>query len=861
MHWRHGMHRARTRVEGVVAAWKLHPASTLGPSSSPLQRWERLWLSTKCPRCGTTAQPTVRSKPLAVSRSCRRYLPSTSPPLRSFASSASSTPSSSLQPLSSLRNVGIIAHIDAGKTTTTERFLFFARRLRHPGDVDRGDTHTDFLPEERRRGITIKAASTRLSWRDHTITLIDTPGHVDFTQEVEGSMRVMDGAVLVLDAVKGVQAQTWTVYRQAQRYRTPVVAWANKMDRDGADLDATCRSITQRLGKPALALQLPLYASAGTPSSLHGVVDLVTQEEVLWDGDEQGIRYSRRPLTESHLQWSSAQSARDRLLEGLAERDDGFLAAFLSNTAPSAAVIRESIRRLSLANAIIPVLCGSSLRNTGVQLLMDAVVDYLPSPTDCRPITVHSPIKALGKRGRSGGGRHHRHGSRERSDAEGERVVEVAEKGPLLALAFKVTHDLLRGAVPIVFVRVYSGRLHVKDVLVNTSAPQRSSASAPRERVLKVLHVDGEEQVEVPSIGPGCIGALVGLQHVVSGDTLVRAGEEEVRMDGMLAPEPVFFAAVEADSADEEQRLTEALRCIVREDDSVSVARSEDTGQTVLRGQGQLHLEIVFHRLVHDFRVKAQLGKVRVAYREGVTEPGEAELYAVQAGADAALAVRLEPLEAGSGVTVDVEQAERWTAEEALTVAEQCSLSPASVSAPPLPVLGSTSLPLTPALGHALQSTLLSALQRGPLSGFPMLDVALTVTRYFLSPATTAASLRSTAALLTRRLLEAMAARGAVVVLEPMMSVTVVAEKRDVGEVLTDLTGARRASIGEVDGAGAGEGDGSTVREEIRAEVPLIEMVGYADVLRSRTKGTATYSMSLSNYAAVPHDVQRRLLE
>ena len=755
--------------------------------------------------------------------------------------------------MSLLRNVGIIAHIDAGKTTTTERFLYYSGRLRHLGDVDRGDTHCDFLPEERRRGITIQAASTSLSWRGHQLTLIDTPGHVDFRQEVEGSVRVADCCLLLLDAVKAVQAQTVAVYAQAQRWHAPTIAFVNKMDREGADVHAAVAAITSRLGKQALLLQLPLYAADGR---LRGVLDLVEGGEVLWQPDADGRHYERRK-PEGGL-GEEATRARALLLETLAERDDRFLSLFLASDAPPAPhAVRAAIRRLTLANAVMPVLCGSSLRNTGVQLLMDAVVDYAPSPAELPGLSVSAAVGEAG-------------------EEEQRRPVQVSADGPLLALAFKVTHDVSRGCLPLVLVRVYSGCLQAKDLLLNTTAASRRTAAAAlgdggrrpskgggvaggvRERPLKLLRVDADAVEEVERIPCGCIGAVVGLRQTLAGDTLVRAGEPELRLPSIPAPEPVFFASIEPESEADRPRLQEALDCLVREDASLSVQTEPETGQTLLRGQGQLHLDIVSHRLLHDFKAKAEMGRMRVAYRESVTQQLSVRAYSAAHGADALLELSIEPLPDAAAPDIRLELATACSPAEALEAIRASAAS--SQAAPPPPSLSSSSLPLTAPLSLALQSALRSSLQRGPLLGFPMTQLRLSLTSFFLTQHSTAAAVRSAASLLCRQLLRSLSGAGGVVLLEPMMTVQVSAEKADVGDVVTELTARRRGVIAELQQAEAAEA-GRGGREEVQAEVPLTELLGFADVLRSRTRGTAAFSMTLSRYAQVQADEQRRIIK
>ena len=637
-------------------------------------------------------------------------------PRRSYASRSTARP-----PLSRLRNFGVIAHIDAGKTTTTERLLYYSNHTHTLGNIDTANTHTDFLPEERRRGITIKAAAVSIEWREHSLSLIDTPGHVDFTQEVESTLRVMDSAVLLTDAVKGVQAQTVTVYAQAQRYGLPTIGYVNKMDREGADMVKVRRLLEERTGKPVLPVQLPVYEREREADSFIGVIDLIELQELRWDMDEDGRQYTTHPVTAEHPQFAATQAARESLCEAIAEHDDTFTSLFLSADGGTigCSEVRAALRRLVVSNSVIPLLCGSSLRNKGVQPLMDAIVHYAPSPADVTNVRVkvqsHKQQAASKRRAARSGGRGQRDaGRQEEVRVEEERVVQVREDGPLLALAFKVTHDLTRTPLPLVLVRVYSGTLTQNSALVNTTAHNRNidshasssnSALEPvKERPLRLLSVDGENTEEVSSIPAGCVGALVGLKYTVAGDTLIRAGDEPVTLPAIASPPPVFFASISPASSADEERLNQALACMLREDPSLSLSHSAETGQTLLQGQGALHLQIAYNALQEQWRVRAELGRVRVAYREGVLGESEEVMYVWEsggAGADGGvvLGVRMEARESGSGVLVEVDEAERMETQDALTVMREAvaaaNESPYGASSPP-PPLPSPSQPRQP---------------------------------------------------------------------------------------------------------------------------------------------------------------------
>ena len=825
----------------------------------------------------------------------------TTPPPPHHTRHFASRPSPTTQPrppLTALRNFGIIAHIDAGKTTTTERLLYYANHTHQLGNIHTANTHTDFLPEERRRGITIKAAAVSVGWRGCRLSLVDTPGHVDFTQEVESALRVMDSAVLLCDAVKGVQAQTMTVYAQSQRYGLATIGYVNKMDRDGADMHKAQRMLADKTGKPVLPLQLPVYEREGEADSFIGVVDVIDQVELRWNVDEDGRTHTTTPITPTHPLHTPTLTARAALCEAIAEHDDAFLSLWLSAAeggSIAAGEVRAALRRLCVGNVVIPLLCGSSLRNKGVQPLMDAIVHYAPSPADVTSVRVTvtgNRQQAGGQRKAAGGGRKgQQKGGVKREEevvkavGEGEeRAVVVREDGPLLALAFKVTHDLTRTPLPLVLVRVYSGTLTQNTTLLNTTAHTRTtSLETVKEKPLRLLSVDGEHTEEVASIPAGHVGALVGLRHTIAGDTLIRAGDEHVTLPPIISPPPVFFASIHPSTAADDDRLTSALACMLREDASLSVSHSADTGQTLLQGQGALHLQVAYAALLEQWKVKAELGRVRVAYREGVVggESCEEVMYVWEGvgggggggggvGGDVVLGVRLEAGEVGSGVVVDVKNAERMDTDDAITIMKDAittssTTSPHSYTThpppPPLPSPSTTSLPLTTDHTTTLHIALTTALQRGPLLGHPLLDVHLTLTAYYLTPATTAATLRYAAHRLTRQLLSVLQGRGCVCLLEPLMAVVVSVEKSDVGGVMEDVTGRRRGVILGVESAGGGGGGGGGGgREEVRCDVPLVELLDYADGLRSRTRGTGSYTMTLAHYAPVPAQLQAKLL-
>ncbi|HWB77358.1 MAG TPA: elongation factor G, partial [Nannocystaceae bacterium] len=485
--------------------------------------------------------------------------------------------------IASIRDIGIMAHIDAGKTTTTERILYYTGITHRMGEVHDGAAVMDYMPQEQERGITITAAATTCQWREHRINIIDTPGHVDFTVEVERSLRVLDGAIAVFDAVSGVEPQSETVWRQADRYRVPRVAFVNKLDRVGATLELTVNMLRDRLGAHPLVAQIPI----GLEGAFEGVVDLLEMETIRFEGSS-GEKPVRAKLDESvdATLYASAVEARTLLVEAVGEVDDEVMAAYLEDgSAVDAAMLRRAMRRATLANRGTVVLCGSSLKNKGVQPLLDAVIDYLPAPSDLPPVEAHREDGSLVER-------------------------KPSYDEPFLALAFKVLHDAHRG--PLVFFRVYSGKLKLKDALQNTTRSRK-------EKPQRLLQIHANKTTEVDEVGVGNIAAAVGLKWTGTGDTLVLADDKEkVVLAGMQIPEPVIFRAVEAKTAADQPALDEALARFVREDPSFRVRADSDSGQTLICGQGELHLEIIVDRMLREHRLEVHVGKPQVAYRESI---------------------------------------------------------------------------------------------------------------------------------------------------------------------------------------------------------------------------------------------------
>jgi elongation factor G len=714
-----------------------------------------------------------------------------------------------------IRNIGIMAHIDAGKTTTTERVLFYTGSSHYIGEVHDGAAHTDFDEEEQRRGITIYSVATTCFWKPgdpgahtpaagaHRINLIDTPGHVDFTVEVERSLRVLDGAIAVFDAVAGVEAQSETVWRQADRYSVPRVCFVNKLDRVGATLYRTVEMMRERLGAHPIVVQIP----NGLEGDFEAVVDLLTMELVTWplaeDEQDKGRSFVRAPLEEGHPLWETAVAAREAMVEAIADVDDQVMEVFLSEGADALSLdeLRAGLRRATLSLKGFPVLCGASLKNRGVQPLLDAVVHYLPSPLDMPPVKAEL--------------------------FDGRQAGELVERRPdpeepLLALAFKLIQDPHRG--PVVLFRVYSGTLHVKDQILNVARDKK-------ERINKLLLVLASKTEEIESVGPGNIAAAVGLRFVTTGDTLILSKDKEkVVLPGMQIPEPVIFRSVEPKSTADQKDLEQALDRIQKEDPSFRVFEDSDSGQTLMAGQGELHLEVIVNKLERDYRVKARVGKPQVAYREGVAGLARTEFeYAREVGGKrqyAKLTLEIEPRERGAGNSVV----------NALPVPETSAKSRASAAEVPKEFVAA-----------ALEG-MGDALTRGPLLGYPIIDaqVRLLAASYIESESN-AASFRAAATMAVNKAIESAGAR----LLEPVMNVEVVGPEEFIGNVHSDLNTRRGRVLGLETRGNA---------QVIQARVPLAEMVGYATSLRSVTQGRASYTMQFAAYAEVPGDLQQQLI-
>ena len=671
--------------------------------------------------------------------------------------------------LSSVRNIGIMAHIDAGKTTTTERILYYSGRSYKMGEVHDGNAVMDWMEQEQERGITITSAATTCTWDDHKINIIDTPGHVDFTVEVERCLRVLDGVVAVFCAVGGVEPQSETVWRQADRYSIPRLAFINKMDRVGADFERVVGMIEKRLGANPLPLQLPI----GSEAEFAGVIDLVEETMLTFDEQSLGQEVVRSPIPEEHKEEFTA--ARMAILEKLADFDEAVMENYLDDKPVSVDEIYRALRKATLALEIVPVLCGSAFKNKGVQPLLDSVIRFLPSPVDI-PL-----VEGL--------------------DKDGERVErKTGASERFCGLVFKLMSDSF--VENLAFIRVYSGVLKVGDKIFNP-------VKRKKEKISKLLKLHANKREEVREIKAGDIGAIVGLKFTTTGDTLCESGDYVV-LESMDFPEPVIGIAIEPKSKAEEKKLSETLDKIATEDPSFTIATDEDTGQTIISGMGELHLEIIVHRLLNDFKVSAKVGKPQVAYKETITAATEGEgRFEQQTGARqyGHVVLRIEPLKRGAGFEFSNEIDEQTIPDEFLAAVER-----------------------------GVKDTLDS----GPLVGYPLTDIKVRlIGGSYDDEDSTEMAFGVSASMAIRKT----ATEAQPVLLEPVMDLEVVTPEEYVGDAISDLN-SKRAKITGVEA----EKDVQIVR----AHVPLAEMFGYSTSLRSATQGRAHFSMQFLSYDVVP---------
>ncbi len=682
-------------------------------------------------------------------------------------------------PLNRVRNIGIAAHIDAGKTTTSERILFFTGMSHKIGEVHEGAATMDWMEQERERGITITSAATTCFWKDHQINLIDTPGHVDFTIEVERSMRVLDGAISVFCAVGGVQPQSETVWRQANKYRVPRMVFVNKMDRVGANFFGVEQQIKDRLKANSVPIQIPI----GAEDTFKGVIDLVKMKALIWD-DSKGPSLPDISEIPAELM-DKAQEYRAKLLDAVAETDDALMEKYLEGVELSEEEIKKGIKKGCLSMSLIPMLCGTAFKNKGVQPLLDAVVDFLPSPDEV------AEIKGMYEDGT-------------------EVSVANSDDGEFAGLAFKIMTDPFVGQLT--FVRVYRGCLESGSYVYN-------SVKGKKERIGRLLRMHSNKREEVKEIHAGEIGAVVGLKDTFTGDTLT--GEKDhVILEKMDFPDPVISVAVEPKTKADQEKMGIALQKLAQEDPSFKVSTDEESGQTIISGMGELHLEIIVDRMLREFKVEAEVGKPQVAYRETIKNSVEQEYkYAKQSGGRGQYGhvfLRIEPVEAGSGFVFvnDIKG-------------------------------GVVPKEYIPAVEKGCQE----ALQNGVLAGYPVEDIKITL---FDGSYHEVDSSEMAFKLAASMCFKEGARKASPAILEPMMKVEVETPEEYMGDVIGDLN-KRRGQINSMD-----ERSGNKI---ITAFCPLAEMFGYSTDLRSQTQGRATYSMEFDHYEEVPRNVSEEIIK
>jgi elongation factor G len=683
-------------------------------------------------------------------------------------------------PLERYRNIGIIAHIDAGKTTTTERVLFYSGRTHRMGSVDDGTTVTDWMEQERERGITIVSAAVTTQWRDHIINIIDTPGHIDFTAEVQRSLRVLDGGIVVFDAVQGVEPQSETVWRQANRYKVPRVCFVNKMDRVGASFERTIESIIDRLGANPIAVHLPI----GFETEFRGMVDLIDEQAIIYT-DELGATPQRREIP-SDLK-SLAADMRAKMIEQIVETDDELTLKYLDGGEISPEDIRQGLRKAVIAGKATPVLCGSALRNKGVQPLLDAVVDYLPSPLDIPPVQGLKP------------------------NSEEELIRQANEEAPLSALVFKIVTDAYVGRLA--YIRVYSGKIKQGSTVYN-------STKGRRERVGRLIRMYADRREDVDEVLAGDIAAVLGMKGTFTGDTLCDASNQIV-LESITFPEPVIFLTIEPKTMADQDKMSEALQKLAEEDPTFRVGVDENTGQTMIWGMGELHLEVLIVRLLREFKVQARIGRPRVAYRESISKPVPKVVhrYVKQTGGKghfAHVVMKLERGEPASGIVFEAR-------------------------------IKGGAIPREFVLG--VEKGVKEAAESGVLAGYPVTDVKVTLYDGSIHEVDSSEmSFKVAGSMAFKEGVQ----RGAPVLLEPVMHAEVVVPEVHIGDVSGDLS-SRRATI-----EGIEPRTGET--QAIRAKVPIAEMFGYATDLRSMTQGRGVFTMEFDHYAQVAEQVTKELL-
>lgn len=682
-------------------------------------------------------------------------------------------------PLEKTRNIGIMAHIDAGKTTTTERILYYTGVTYKIGEVHEGTAVMDWMPQEQERGITITAASTSCMWKGHKINIIDTPGHVDFTIEVERSLRVLDGAIAVFDASAGVEPQSETVWRQADKYRVPRIAFMNKMDKIGADFFMSVESMIEKLGANPVPVQIPI----GKEDTFRGPIDLIEMKAYYFDDETLGAKFVEDEIPAEYLE--EAKKYREKMIEALCDIDDGIMEKYLSGEPISPEEIRAALRKGTIQMKITPVLCGSAFKNKGIQMLLDAIVYYLPSPLDIPPVKGVNPIDGT----------------------EIERKASTDE--PLTALAFKIMADPYMGSLT--YVRVYSGVLTSGTYVYN-------STRNIKERVARIFRMHANHREEIKEICAGDIAAVVGLKNTLTGDTLCDENNPIV-LESIEFPEPVISVAIEPKTKADQEKLSLSLQKIAQEDPSFRVSFNEETGQTIISGMGELHLEIIVDRLTREFKVGANIGKPQVAYKETIKLPAKAEgKFIRQTGGRGQYGhvwIEVEPLERGKGFEFVNK------------------------------IVGGT---IPKEYIPAVEKGIVEAMEGGVLAGYPVVDVRVTLfdgSYHEVDSSELAFKIAASMAF------KEACKKAELVLLEPIMSVEVVVPEEYMGEVIGDLN-SRRGKIQSMEKRGKAQA--------IKALVPLAEMFGYATDLRSKTQGRGTYTMQFSHYDEVPKNIAEQII-
>ncbi len=687
-----------------------------------------------------------------------------------------------IEDLEHTRNIGIIAHIDAGKTTLTERILFYTGRSHKMGEVHEGNTIMDWMEQEQERGITITAAATTCFWKKHRINIIDTPGHVDFTVEVERSLRVLDGAIVVFDGVSGVEPQSETVWRQADKYHVPRICFINKMDRIGVDFQMSVQSIVNKLKATPICLQLPI----GSEADFQGVIDLVEQQAFIWDQDETGENYSTVPIPEEYTQ--QAQAAREKILEKAAEADDTVMQKYLAEETISPEEIKTALRKATLSLQITPVFCGSAFKNKGVQQVISAVLDYLPGPLDLPPIEAEGLGKKKGKK----------------------LLCHTNFEHPVCTLAFKLMEDPFAGHLT--YIRIYSGTLKTGVQLTNTR-------EFKKERIQKLLKIHSKSREEVPFLKAGDIGAVLGLKWTKTGDTLCQTSHP-VSLESIAFPEPVISMVIEPKSSVDQKKLIKTLEILQKEDPSCAISSDTETGQTVLMGMGELHLEVLIHRIIQDHKVQVNTGPPKVSYRETILKTAEGTgVFDKEIGGQkqfARVVLKIEPDKSMEHLVFENKFKE--TIQDELIAVIKKSIEDSSYA--------------------------------GMLMGYRLLGIKVFLLKAeYLGENEEAirTSFKAAAAQALRNALTNSKSQ----LLEPIFNLEIVTPDEFLGDVMGDLN-TRRAKV-----------EGVHLQNHlqvIKAQVPLVHLVGYATELRSISQGRASFSMQMREYAPMPDKISKQVL-